>query len=250
MNGDVFRGLKKLSTVNLKMNVCVNDEFFDQIKLPSIKISLKCEFDEPEISQTAIMQAASQVNDLEVSVSTSIIDKLEAEINSTKSQIALMQTKFTNETENLKAEIEKLKLHVVKAQPKFIDENLAMIEKLQSEWKFQEIFSNKLKEEVADLKTANYELKSEKIELKSFIKSDKQQCQNQLEFIRELHQKLETQWNVTCALENKDLRNNFESKLKENGELAEKLKQLKAENDDNKEEIKNLKRKIETLSGN
>lgn len=101
-----------------------------------------------------------------------------------------------------------------------------------------------------ECKSDKAELKAEKLQLKSEIQSEKVQCQQQTSLFRELQVKLESQWNETCVAETRDLRSNYNSKLKENGELLDNLQKKNEEINEKNEKIETLTKKIDFLMNN
>jgi chromosome segregation ATPase len=106
---------------------------------------------------------------------------------------------------------------------------------------------NQCKLQLDDLKVDKTELKAEKLQLKLDVQAEKVHCQNQTSLFRELQTKLEFQWKKTCISETRELRNNFDFKLKENSELLDNLQQKEAEIKEKKAEIERMKRKMELL---
>jgi chromosome segregation ATPase len=102
-------------------------------------------------------------------------------------------------------------------------------------------------EQNEELKSEILEVKFELKALKKEWKSDKDQCNQQLIFIKELQQKLESHWNSTCVAETEELRINFQYKVQENGELNRRLQQKEAEVVNYKRDIEKLKKTIEDL---
>jgi DNA repair protein SbcC/Rad50 len=227
MNGEVFKSLTKLTTLDLVTNICIDENFREPMTSVATKVNLKCKFTEPKSKQTQTGQVEALQDSL---MQDSLILKLEAELQESKTQIALLQKLNEEKTGNcqkeFKAEINNLKEVI---------ENLNLQTSMNSD--------------IKQLQITISELKYEKAELKFDVKAEKQQCQQHLNYIKELHQKLESQWEETLALKTNQLLINFEMKLNENSELLDELQQSKAEVIDNREQIKKLEKKIEILSG-
>lgn len=136
----------------------------------------------------------------------------------------------------VKMENELLKLKSQKLQ----NENSENVEKLKVDFKVQEVLLSKAKDEIV-------ECKSEKTELKLLVQAEKNQCSKQMDFIRELNQKLESQYNATCIAETKELRNNLQLKLDENDELIARLEKQDSEMNEKNENIEALERKLQNF---
>lgn len=211
LNGKLFIPLKKLKEVNLASNVCINENFNNPTKIATLQqtVNEKCHFDESEIPETATEQ------------SVSANDQHRAEINALQLIFNETKAKLKTKTEALETQttIDKSQITLLKAQLEVVKTQL------ESSPKTREI--EECKSTVADLK------------------ADKLQYKQQLDMFQKLHEDLKLQWNATCISETRELRNNFDFKLQENADLAEKVQLKETEIVQKNEEIKKLKEKIE-----
>lgn len=200
-------------------NVCISEAFSNPIRIAVLQLTVnsKCSFDEPALIEVTTQDPTVTMNQLnstitelktcennlkEKSTNESInmqqIQKLEAEKFNNNSQLELLQQqnlKVSNELEVLKAEYKALK-----------DLSISCAKK----------------HEIEELKSTIAELKS-----------DKQNCNKQFDFIKNLHEDLKSQWNETCDLRSQELRNAFHLQQKE-ADIIEKT-----------EKINTLEKKIE-----
>lgn len=191
-------------------------------------VNEKCRFDEPEVIKTTTeatttnIQFETKLSALKM-IKSQEVEDLKTQKTLTESQIASLQqtnVKNANELELLKAQLG--------GKPSTSD---------VEEWKST----------IAELKVEKAELKAELVVARSDVKAEKLQCSKQLDFIQNLHNKMESQWNATLISQTKDLRDNLQLKLQEIFDLTSKLQKKETEIIDKIEEIKNLKKKIEVF---
>jgi chromosome segregation ATPase len=225
MNGEVFLRLHQLKEVSLDSNPCINENFLTPTLIAVLQRTVRdrCGFNEPEVTRTVaastkIAPATTTTQPTTTTVlieddrndhedlqeeSASTISRLEAELKDSKSKIETLHENIEEITENfgnLNTELESLKLQIVDKNSESSESCIEQIEKLQTDLKWQEVFNNQTIHLVEDLKATIIELKF-----------DKQQCQQQFNFIQELQQDLKTQWSESCDLKTELVRNNFET---------------------------------------
>lgn len=98
---------------------------------------------------------------------------------------------------------------------------------------------------IEELKTEKVEMKMKLTAAKSELKEEKLQCKHQLSMVRELQDRLESQWNATCIAKTLQLRNNLGLKVQEIAELAKIIQQKETEIIEKTQENQNLNKKSE-----
>lgn len=259
MNSILFAALIRLTSVSLNSNVCINGDFSDSRKIAILQktVNEKCSFDEPEVIIETVTNQTNVTNAL-----------LEAKFKTLKIQFNETETKLRNEIQLLKSQLQAaqndsfqlktttVEIEICNQSLKEKSEEFQKAEALlhQTNGKFEnklEVMRVKLegieecKLTVAELKTEKAELKVEVAAKRSEIKEEKLQCSKQVDFFREFHQKLETQWNTTCIAQTNELRNILQAKQEENTKMSDKLQQKAEEIINLRNEIQELKKKLE-----
>lgn len=156
-----------------------------------------------------------------------LIAQLEAGISASKAHIALL--KLANEEKKLKVEKE-LKVEKDNLQSN-IPASIPTVEKLQSE-------SND-NQNTKDFQSLNAEMRAAYFD----GKKDNLQFQQRFVLVRDLQQKLRTQWNTTRNATTGESNFQFPTKPQENADLIARLNQLKADISAKKDEFENLRKK-------
>lgn len=259
IDSELFKPLSNLLKVQLKSNVCINEDFLNPTQIATLQNTVKdkCSIDEPGITIETIQPSISiNQHESELEALRQQIASLQAENLNLKDQLNSTNAQAKHVETSLKSCEQDLSLRLLNSQNEIANsENIETIKKLQIDLKMLEIMNNNSKEEVEHYKSEKIELKADKValrkavdELKLDVKAEKSQCQKQLNSMQEFHQKLELQWNSTCILEKKELNSNLELKLEENGNLLEKLQKIEANINEKNEKIEQLEKKIQALT--
>lgn len=122
------------------------------------------------------------------------------------------------------------------------------VSRLKNKLKASESSQQQSTATIARLETDMKTLKSQTESLQTQVQNEESQCKNQLDYIQELHQKLESQWNETFIARTEELQKNYQLKLEENGELLEKLQEKEQEINEKKVKLEALEKKVEMLT--
>lgn len=221
LNSDVFRMLRKLTTVVLRENVCINEDFqtLTEIAVMRQTVSQKCSFDEPELKVKTLESSLKKLK--------SKIEKLEGKMKISNSELISLQTENSNlklqvksandqknllaiKTENLVIEVSEKSQQILDLQAKItLDnqqtiENLATIKKLQSDLKLQTVNDQtsldlkECKSDKAYFKLENTLLKKKILNLEASetekVADMKKANLQRIEFFRQRSENLESEW--------------------------------------------------------
>jgi hypothetical protein len=246
---NILSPLKKLIWADFERNPCIDKHAASKEEIPAVIAELhnKCkppQETKPEPQQELLTTTIKDFESIVDSQNKKILDlssKLDENVKSLEKFNESFDSAETNLTES-QLKVEELESKLVESSElreeninltkqleeceAISSENQENFEKLQAKLKICETLSKKAEKEIEDLKLAIDEMKVEKKEqklelnvAKSDVKTERQECKQQLDFFRENQNKLESQWNAT-----------LESKLQENAELKQEIEKLKRKN--------------------
>jgi DNA repair exonuclease SbcCD ATPase subunit len=242
---NILSPLKKLKWAYFRGNPCINMMAHSKAQIPALIEELQSKCKPPQGIKTEPQEEpeTTTVKDLE-----SIVDsqnKSILDLNSKLDENVKNLEKFNESFDSAKTNLSESQLKVEELESKLVESSHLREENenLKKQVKFDEVLSKKAEKEIEDLKLAIDELKIEKTELKlelnaakSDVKTERKECKQQLDLIREIQNELKSQWNTTCVLKTTELQNNFEFKLQEIAEMKENLQRKEAENEKLKKE--------------